>query len=215
MIQNDSPPRVGLSAAALVVAGALFVLYPALRPFSDETSLQGAAAFASARWLVAHILGIAAFTLLPLGLIGLYDSMRTTGLERRAYGALVLSLVGVGLTLPFYGGEAYGLHAIGQEALGRESAALLGMASVVRSGLGLFVFLAGLMLLAIAAVVAATAMWKSDRYSKWSGIPFAAGIVLYIPQFFWSQPFRVAHGALVAIGCIYIAAGLWSHNKSI
>jgi hypothetical protein len=28
-----------------------------------------------------------------------------------------LSWIGIGLTLPYYGGEAYGLHTIGQEAL--------------------------------------------------------------------------------------------------
>jgi di/tricarboxylate transporter len=68
--------RVRLSAAALVVAGILFVLYPAIRPFSNEASLQGAAAFASTEWLVAHVLAIVAFTLLPLGLLGGIQSGR-------------------------------------------------------------------------------------------------------------------------------------------
>jgi hypothetical protein len=35
--------RVRLGALALAVAGVLFVLYPAIRPYSDETSLEGAA----------------------------------------------------------------------------------------------------------------------------------------------------------------------------
>ena len=30
------------AAAGLIAAGALFVIYPALRPFSDEVSLEGA-----------------------------------------------------------------------------------------------------------------------------------------------------------------------------
>jgi hypothetical protein len=40
------------------LAGILFVLYSALRPFSDEMSLQGARAFASSQWVVAHVLAI-------------------------------------------------------------------------------------------------------------------------------------------------------------
>ena len=205
--------RVRLSAAALSIAGILFVLYPAIRPFSDEASLQGAAAFASSGWLVAHLLAIVAFTLLPLDLLGLHRSVQPTAAEREGYWAAVLSLIGVGLTLPFYGGEAYGLHAIGQEALNRQSAALLNLAAGVRSGAGLVVFLVGLLLLGIAAVTAALAIWRSGRYTKWSGIAFAVGVGLYIPQFFWTQPFRVAHGGLVAFGCLWIAAGLWRQSK--
>ena len=55
--------RVRLGAGALAIAGALFVVYPALRPFSDETSLQGAAAFASTAWIVAHMLAMVGFIL--------------------------------------------------------------------------------------------------------------------------------------------------------
>jgi hypothetical protein len=56
--------RLGLSAVALAAAGLLFVLYPAIRPFSDETSLQGAQAFASPAWTLAHTFAV-------LGFIGL------------------------------------------------------------------------------------------------------------------------------------------------
>jgi hypothetical protein len=47
----------------------LFVLYPAIRPFSDETSLQGAEAFASNAWIVAHVLAVLGFILLSLGVL--------------------------------------------------------------------------------------------------------------------------------------------------
>ena len=60
MSEHTTPFRINLSAASLLIAGVFFVLYPALRPFSDETSLQGAAAFGSPRWLMAHMLGVAA-----------------------------------------------------------------------------------------------------------------------------------------------------------
>ena len=213
MKQSNAVFRTRLSAVALAIAGIFFLLYPALRPFSDEASMQGAAAFASSRWLVAHILAIVAFTLIPVGLLGLYNSLRETAAEGPGYWALLLSMIGVGLTLPFYGGEAYGLHAIGQASLTQQSAALLDMAGVVRSGAGLILFILGLLLLAAAAIVAAAAVWKSNTYPKWSGVPLAVGFVLYLPQFFGTQPLRVGHGLLVAIGCLWLAAGLWRHGR--
>ena len=216
--QHPLPPsaqasRVRLGAVSLAVSGILFVLYPAIRPYSDETSLQGAAAFASSAWLVAHLLAMGGFTLLALGLLGLHAALQKSPVERLAFRALVLGVLGIGLTLPFYGGEAFGLHALGQEALKEHSVALVGLASVVRSGAGLVMFLVGLLLLAIGAVMGATAVWKAPTLPHWSGVPFALGFVLYIPQFFGTQPVRVAHGLVVAAGCLWLAAGMWQQSK--
>lgn len=201
--------RVRLGAVALAAAGVLFVLYPAIRPFSDETSLQGAAAFGSTAWIVAHMLAMVAFTLLMLGLLGLYSALQQTPLERLAFWTLVVGMIGVGLTLPFYGGEAFGLHAIGQEALRQQSSSLVGLASAVRSGPQLIMFLLGLLLIAAAAVMAAIVIWRSGVFRKWSGVPFAIAFALFIPQFFGTQPIRVAHGLLITIGCLWIAVDLW------
>ena len=201
--------RVRLGSIALAGAGVLFVLYPALRPFSDEASLQGAAAFGSTAWLAAHMLAMVGFILTTLGLHALHLSLQATRAERLAFWALIVWWTGAGLTLPFYGGEAFGLHAIGQRALADRSAALVSLAGDVRSGAGLLMFLAGLILLAAGAIVAATAIWRSRRLPKWSGVPFALAFGLYIPQFFGSQPIRVAHGLLVTAGCVLIAAAMW------
>ncbi len=198
-----------LGATALAIAGVLFFLYPAIRPFSDETSLQGAAAFGSTAWIVAHMLAMVAFTLLMLGLLGLYRCLQQTRVERLAFWTLALGLVGAGLTLPFYGGEAFGLHAIGQEALRQHSSSLLGLASAVRSAPQLIMFLLGLLAIAVAAVMAAIVIWQSGVLRKWSGVPFAVAFALYIPQFFGTQPVRVAHGLVVAVGCLWIGAELW------
>ena len=201
------------SALSLVISGILFVLYPIIRPFSDEASLEGAAAFASTEWLVAHILAIVAFTLLPLGFLGLYHSLQDTTLKPLIYSAVVLCLVGTGLTLPFYGGETYGLHAIGMEAITQQTVALVSISNVVRTGTGLILFLIGLMVLAIASIIVAVTIWRSGKYQKWSGIPFALGLVLYIPQFLGGQQLRVIHGLLVTMGCLWIAVGLWRQSK--
>ena len=212
MKQSTFKLHIRLSAVALSIAGILFFLYPAIRPFSDETSLQGARAFASSAWLLAHMLAMVAFTLLPLGLYGLHSSLKETPAERLGYLAFNLSVLGIGLTLPFYGGEAYGLHTVGQEAIRQQSSALLNLAPIIRSGAGLYMFLIGLLLLAFTSIITAVAIWKSVKYQKWSGFPFAIGFVLYIPQFFGTQSLRVAHGLLITIGCLWIAVNLLRRN---
>jgi hypothetical protein len=82
------------------------------------------------------------------------------------------------------------------------------LANAVRTGPGLPIFLLGLVLLAVGTIMVATVVWKSPTLPKWSGVPLALGFVLYIPQFAASQPVRVAHGALVAAGCIWLAIGM-------
>lgn len=200
--------RVRLTSACFALAGLLFVLYPAIRPFSDEKSLQAAAAFGSTAWVVSHSLAIVAFVSLALGILGVYLLLQQTAVERMALIALVLSWVGVGLTLPFYGAEVFGLHAIGQAAVRQDNPALVSLASDVRGEPGIWFIVTGLILLGAGVVVFAIAVWRSGVLLKWSGIPLAAGFALYIPQYTASQPLRVAHGLLIALGCGLIAWNL-------
>lgn len=203
--------RKRLAALALAVSGILFVLYPAIRPFSDESSLQGALAFASSSWVLAHSLAMLAFILLTLGLLGLYLRLQATTVERPALWALVLSWIGVGLTLPYYGAEVFGLHAIGQKALQQQNPALLSLVNAVRWEQGIVFILAGLSLLAIGTILFAIVIWRSGSLLKWSGIPLAVGFALFIPQFTTSQFVRVGFGLFIMIACLLLA---WSMMAS-
>jgi hypothetical protein len=200
-----STTRLRLTSACFALAGLLFVLYPLLRPFSDETTLQGAAAFGSNAWIVAHSMAIVAFILLVLGVFGVYLLLQRTDRERWALIALVLCWIGVGLTLPFYGAEVFGLHAIGQAALKENDASLVSLAADVRGDPGIWFIITGLVLLGAGVVVFAVAVGGSGVFQKWSGVPLAIGFGLYLPQFMWAQPLRVAHGLLIAVGCLIIA----------
>jgi hypothetical protein len=204
-----SPARIRVGATALALAGVLFVLYPALRPFSDETSMDGAAAFASSLWIGAHVFAIFGFILTALGSAALWLALGETRTEPLALRGAALIALGVALALPFYGAEAFALHAIGQAAMRENSTTILDISADVRGGVGLVIFLAGLTVLAVGAIIVAIAIWHSQLMSRWSGIPFALGLATYIPQFFGAQPIRVAHGVLVAIGCVWIASGMW------
>jgi hypothetical protein len=64
----------------------------------------------------------------------------------------------------------------------------------------------------VAAITVAVAVWRSGKLPRGSGVPFAIGFALYIPQFYGPQPLRVAHGLLVAVGCTWLAVVLWRQS---
>jgi len=208
-----SAARRAIAGACFALTGLLFVLYPAIRPFSSESGLPGAAAFGSTAWVVAHSLAIVAFILLALGLLGVYLALQQTAVEAPMLVAVVVSWIGVGLTLPFYGAEVFGLHAIGQAALKKNDAGLVGLASDVRGEPGIWFIVIGLLLLAVGITVFAVAAWRSRVLTRWIGVPLAVGFALYLPQFTTAQPVRVAHGLLIAVGCWLVAWNLLAARR--
>ena len=209
MQRSTNVLRIRLGAISLALSGIFFVLYPAIRPFSDESSLQGAEAFASFSWVLV------AFVLLALGLLGLYIRLQETNVERRTIRALVLIWIGVGLTLPYYGAETFGLHAIGQEAIKENNPALLSLVNSVRFGDAIVFFIPGLLFLAAGTILFAIAIWRSSNLPSWIGLSFAVGFALYIPQFFEPQSIRVAHGLLITIARMLIAWSMLKHMEVV
>ncbi len=217
MQESKNAARIRLAAFCLVLSGVFFVLFPVVRPFFDESSLQGAEEFASISWVIAHSLGMGGFILLTLGFLGVQMSLQGTKAERRAFRALVMSWIGAGLTLPFFGAEAFGLQVIGQAAVAQNNPALIPLVNSVRFGPGIIFAISGLLLVGVAAIVLASAIWKSVILPKWSGIPLAIGLALYIPQLQGNpliQAIRIGDGLLIAFGCAWIAKGISRRDKT-
>jgi hypothetical protein len=188
------------------MSGVCLLLYPVIRPFSSEVGAAGARAFASSSWVVAHSLAVIGFILLALGIFGLFLRLQDTPLAGRLVVAVGLSWIGVGLTLPYYGAEVFGLHAVGQRTLALGDAGLLKpLTQSIRWEAGIYFIIVGLLLLAAGAVIAAVTVWRSECLQRWSAVPLACGVVLYIPQFAAPQAVRIAHGALMLAGCWWLA----------
>src|SRR5258708_36884456 len=99
-------------AVALAVAGILFLAYPAVRPWHDETTVAGATrSMGSTAWVAAHFFAMVGFMLLPLGLLAVQKLIAGTPAARLAGTATVGTWVGVGLPLPYSRAEAFGRHA--------------------------------------------------------------------------------------------------------
>jgi hypothetical protein len=181
----------------------MFVLYPALRPWTDESTVDGAVgAMGSGAWVASHAFAMFGFILVGLGLLNLWA---LTG-GRPALAAVVTAWVGAGLVLPYYGAEDFGLHAI---AASGQRLDVLALVDAVRyQPLAVTMFGAGLLTLAASGVLAAVAVARSGRLARWSGSLFAAGYVLFLPQFYGPPVVRVGHGILLGAGLVWLAVEL-------
>jgi hypothetical protein len=192
-----------LGASAFVFAGVMFLLYPALRPWHDETAVAGAReSMSSDAWVAAHFLAMLGFIAVPLGLLVLHAVLAA----RLSLLALLTAWIGVGLTLPYYGAEDFGLHALARS----QTPDLLEVVDQIRyQPVAITIFGLGLLLVGAGAVLAAVAVWRSGVLQPASGILFAVGFGLLIPQFYLPAAARIAHGVLVLAGCLWLAAALW------
>jgi hypothetical protein len=181
----------------------MFLLYPAVRPWHDETTIAGAReSMSSNAWVAAHFFAMLGFIAVPLGLLALHGLVRS----RLTLAALLTAWIGAGLTLPYYGAEDFGLHAIARSG----TPDLLAVVDQVRyQPVAVTIFALGLFALGAGAVLAAVAVWRSGAVSRAAGVLFAVGFGLFIPQFYLPASARIAHGGLVAIACVWLAVSLW------
>ena len=208
---SAAPVRTRLGAAWLAAAGVLFLLYPAVRPWEDESTVAGATrAMSSGAWVASHLFAMVGFILVPLGLLAVHDAVSRTRVERLGFTALVTTWIGAGLTLPYYGAEDFGLNAIASKAKHGQVADVLDVVDVVRfSPTQATIFVAGLLLLGVGAVLSAITIWRSGVLPRSSGVLFGVGFALFLPQFFTPAAVRIAHGVLVAGGALWLALVLW------
>jgi hypothetical protein len=189
---GGSGHRLGVNGW-LIAAGALFVAYPVVRPYSSEVGLAGAQAFGSGRWVLAHTLAMLAFGCLAAGVFAFTP-------DRMARSTV---LVGVGLVLPYYGAETFGLHALGVAALKGNDGTLTGISDLVRNNpVALVMFGLGLIALAACGIRLARLGWS---HAKLGSALAAIGLVTYLPQFFGPPWMRIAHGILLAVGLVLLA----------
>ncbi|MCM4082710.1 hypothetical protein [Paractinoplanes hotanensis] len=180
-------------SALFAFAGLMFLLYPALRPWTDETTADGAIeAMSSPAWVASHLFAMLGFLAVSLGLLALHG--RRPG--RLPLTALLTAWIGTALVLPYYGAEDFGLHALARSP----APDLLTVVDEVRyQPVAVTMFCVGLILLAVAGITTALATRSA------AGVVFAIGYVLFLPQFFLPPVGRIAHGVILAVGCVGLA----------
>ena len=206
---------VSASAAALCL-----LLFPVLRPWPDETvpSAALAHAFASERWVIAHLCGILGLGLLAPTLLGARRLWGDGASARRVLTAAVATAwAGAGLCALYFGAEIFGIRTITQAALHRGdlSTFLDDVTALREQPAAMTAFGAGLLAIAAAGVLVAVRLWRDGGLHRGAGTLVAAGLVLYLPQFFGPPAVRVGHGVLTALGLalLAVAAGRRSRER--
>ena len=208
--QPGADPRARMGAFAFALAGILFVIYEAAAPRADQTTLEGAESWTTVGWSVAHIAAIVGLILIPLGYGALRGHLEGTRNEKTAFMAATIGYIGSALTISYYGAEVYGLKAIGQRAVEDGDASLTEVGNAFRyDPTAMSVFAIGLALVAVAAVLAAVAVWRSGTLNRWSAVPLAALLVTMLPQYFLPHAGRIAWGAMVTVAALWLAAEMW------
>lgn len=209
---TDSLTRPGLAPVLLMISGLLFIAFPALRPYGEETTLRGAAGMASPLWIVAHLLGMLAFIVLVTGLW----LLRGDGASpRRPWTAAASHAGALGLLglLPFYGLETFGAAAVARYAVAGEKAAMLELIEQLRNdAVALGMFGAGLVAVALAGCLLAAASWPVGGGLRLGGLLTAAGLLTYLPQYLAPAPLRIAHGLVLGAGLLLLAGSLLSDH---
>jgi hypothetical protein len=207
-------PRVARrwTIAAFATAGTCFALFPVLRPWPDEgvATPALAAAFASDRWVAAHLCGILAIALVAPAVLGLRRALgvaATTSASRLLGAAVLCASAGVVLSALYFGAETFGIQAVAAASVAPGAPTgttfLDTVAAIRTEPTAMALFGAGLVLLAAAGVLVALALRHTSW--PWAGLLFAAGLVLLLPQFWGGPGLRIAHGVLLGAGCLLLA----------
>lgn len=191
--------------APSLATGWLMAIYLLLRPYGDsQAGTPMASAFASDRWVTAHMcgaMGLAAFAWSTLRL----SDMDPSGPARWARGA---GLLGAALVLPYFGAESFGLHALGVQAHGGDLQVLDLVNKVRYEPVAITMFGVGLMALAVSGVAFALA-WSRLHVGltqSWFGWPLAVLISLFLPQFFLPEWARMIFGvSYLGAACLFAA----------
>ena len=207
---TPSPVVARWTAVAFAAAGVLWALFPLLRPWADKVPSSGdlADAWASDAWVFAHLAGIAALGLLAPALLGLRRLLAGQGGRGATLltWATALAWVGAFGASLLYGAEMFGIRTFAEASLRRGDASLLDEVQVLREQpVSVLLFGVGLLLIAAAGVLASIALFRARTRWAWTGVVFAAGLVLVLPQFFTPPAMRTAHGVLFGIGCLLVA----------
>ena len=210
--RGPSPAVARWTAVAFAAAGVLWALFPLLRPWADKLPVSSddlAAAWASDAWIFAHLVGIASLGLLAPALLGLRSLLAAAPGGRGATlltWATALAWIGAAGASLYYGAEMFGVRTFAEASQRSGDASLLDEVQVLREQpIAVVLFGVGLLVIAAAGVLAAIAMLRARMLLAWTGVVFAAGLLLVLPQFFTPPVMRTAHGVLFGVSCLLVA----------
>jgi hypothetical protein len=173
--------RVHFGILALPASG-LVGIFSVLPPGVFINPAADPAGFAQASSTVGlgNMIGIVSLVLLLVGVQSLYSTLVDGSASRLAFAGLILTIVGVGLFLPFAGIFAFVAPVAGRAYLNGDTNAIKVIADSVAVSNPYAFLVAGLagLFSVIGSILFGIAIWQSQRVPKWSGIPYFLAILL-------------------------------------
>jgi hypothetical protein len=198
--------RIRLGAVALTVASLLILLAEILQPpILDVQASPTNFSIAVNSWgfLSAQMLFALAFPLWSTAAISIYKLLSYSTAHRPAFWAMVLSVIGVGLSMP-----ALGINAIVLPQIGRLY--LEGQASTLNVYLAMqawpwpLVLRFGGFLLVMGLAIFNWVIWRNPNFPKIPATLFLAGWVIFV-----ASGNQLSKTGLLTVGLLVVLGGIW------
>lgn len=206
-----------LIISALLTLGGLFLRGPLIIDVSDAQAFAESAA--SSNNLIAETFLPLSLIIQLFGFLGIYLYLESASLlansrtvQNRAvlnFWAMILSILGNGLFLPFAGVFAFAMPIVGKLYLAGSTDVIKVAEQTLGPGTGFAYLIASAFALTIGAVLFAVVMWKTPTLPRW--LPMIYFVQAFCLSFGASlgYPFEVTGGILLLIFSIVFGMKMW------
>jgi len=202
--------RIGalaLPISGLVAASAALVPGIGINPAVDPVGFAQAANYVG----LANLVGIVSLVFLLFGFQALHSFLEINSIDKWAFAGMILSLIGLGLFLPFLGTIAFAAPVAGRLYLSGDLQAVSIISEATSTSNPAALAFGGVSVLfsVLGAILFSMAIWRSGKLPKWSAFAYAISAPLnwtphYIPALWFT-------GGMLLFGAgIGIARRIWT-----
>ena len=203
--------RIRLGAMALAISSFLFLIAELISPSLPlpANPMEHMQTISLPAFLGAQILFLLAFALYSCSAISIYKLLSYTRDHRPAFWAMVLSVLGVGLSMPLLGINAFVLPLIGRLYLNGE-AGVLSLYIALRQELWPFILQFGVYLLIMGMMIFSWVVWRNRNLSQIAILIYLAGWIGFaLSNNQLPKSGLILIGILIAIGGVGFSRSLW------
>ena len=203
--------RIRLGASALMISSVLFLIAELFLPsIAAQTDPENfAQSISPPEFLTAQILFILAFALYSCSAISIYKLLSYTRDHRPAFWAMVLSVIGVGLSMPLLGIKAFVLPLIGRLYLDGETSAL-SLYFAMQQNTWQFMLQSGNYFVIAGITIFSWVIWRNRNLSQSAILIYLAGWIGF--AFSNNQLPKlglILIGLLISLGGVGFGRSLW------
>jgi hypothetical protein len=198
---------IALLLSAILTLGGLFLRGPLIIDVSDAQAF--AQSVASKNNAVAEMFLPLSLVIQLFGFLGIYFYLDQPATQKTNFWALVLSILGNGLFLPFAGVFAFAMPVVGKLYLAGHMDVIDVARQTLGPGTGFAYLIASAFALTAGAILFAIVMWKTQDLPRW--IPIIYFIQAFCLSFGASiaYPFEVTGGILLSVFSIVLGMKMW------